>query len=519
MALAAAEPSRNLRAIWLGGFWTNVLNPKVAIFFLAFVPQFIAPDTDNKALAFVLLGLLFNLNAIPVNSGWALAAAWMARRVPSSAACTGWTASPVSCSSASGSSWLRPTIPPQLKAMPITPQEALQRTIEHREIFHDEMLHLMRLIMSGEMSPVMMAALITGLRVKKETIGEITAAAQVMREFSTKVHVADTTHLVDIVGTGGDGSHTFNISTCSMFVAAAAGAKVSKHGGRSVSSKSGSADVLEALGVNINLKPEPLPSALPRTGIGFMFAPNHHPAMKNVAPVRKELGVRTIFNILGPLTNPAGAPNILMGVFHPDLVGIQVRALQRLGAEHAVVVYGRDGMDEVSLGAATLVGELKNGEIREYEIHPEDFGLPMASNRALKVETPEQSAPCCWRAGQRARRGARHRDPERRCGAVRRQRGGQHAGGHCSKARVAIESGAAKVRLATSSWRRPRHWRADTMSDILNKIVAVKREEIAASLKKRSLAAPPCGPTPRAACSRVTSPARCAPRSRRARRP
>ena len=275
--------------------------------------------------------------------------------------------------------------------MSITPQEALQRTIEHREIFHDEMLKIMRLIMSGEMSPVMMAALITGLRVKKETIGEITAAAEVMREFSTKVHVADKTHLVDIVGTGGDGSHTFNISTCSMFVAAAAGAKVSKHGGRSVSSKSGSADVLEALGLNINLKPDAIARCIDEVGIGFMFAPNHHPAMKNVAPVRKELGVRTIFNILGPLTNPASAPNILMGVFHPDLVGIQVRALQRLGAEHAVVVYGRDGMDEASLGAATMVGELKNGQITEYEIHPEDFGLPMASNRTLKVETAEQS--------------------------------------------------------------------------------------------------------------------------------
>jgi anthranilate phosphoribosyltransferase len=237
----------------------------------------------------------------------------------------------------------------------------------------------------------MMAALITGLRVKKETIGEITAAAQVMREFSTKVLVADKTHLVDIVGTGGDGSSTFNISTCSMFVAAAAGAKVSKHGGRSVSSKSGSADVLEALGINIHLSPERIAQCIEQVGIGFMFAPNHHSAMKHVAPIRKELGVRTIFNILGPLTNPASAPNILMGVFHPDLVGIQVRALQRLGAEHALVVYGRDGMDEVSLGAATLVGELKDGSITEYEIHPEDFGFAMASNRALRVDTPDQS--------------------------------------------------------------------------------------------------------------------------------
>jgi anthranilate phosphoribosyltransferase len=275
--------------------------------------------------------------------------------------------------------------------MSITPTEALQRTIEHREIFHDEMLHLMRMIMNGDMSPVMTAAIVTGLRVKKETIGEITAAAQVMREFSTKVHVADPTHLVDIVGTGGDGSHTFNISTCSMFVAAAAGAKVSKHGGRSVSSKSGSADVLESLGANINLSPEQISHSIAHNGVGFMFAPNHHPAMKNVAPVRKELGVRTLFNILGPLTNPASAPNILMGVFHPDLVGIQVRALQRLGAEHALVVYGKDGLDEVSLGAATCVGELRNGEISEYEIHPEDYGLAMASNRALRVETPEQS--------------------------------------------------------------------------------------------------------------------------------
>jgi len=249
----------------------------------------------------------------------------------------------------------------------------------------------MRRIMGGEMSAPMMAALLMGLRVKKETIGEITAAAQVMREFSTKVMVADRSHLVDIVGTGGDSSHTFNISTCSMFVAAACGARVSKHGNRGVSSKSGSADVLEAMGVPLTLAPEAIARSIEETGIGFMFAPNHHPAMKNVAPVRRELGVRTIFNILGPLTNPADAPNILMGVFHPDLVGIQVRALQRLGAEHAVVVYGRDGMDEVSLGAATMVGEFRDGEIREYEVHPEDFGLTMASNRTLKVSTPAES--------------------------------------------------------------------------------------------------------------------------------
>ena len=273
----------------------------------------------------------------------------------------------------------------------ITPQEALLRCIEHREIFHDEMLHLFRQIMSGEISPTMVAALTMGLRVKKETIGEITAAAQVMREFSTKVPMADTTHLVDIVGTGGDASHTFNISTASMFVAAAAGARVAKHGNRSVSSKSGSADVLESLGANIQLTPGQVATCIAETGVGFMFAPNHHAAMKHAGPVRRELGVRTIFNILGPLTNPAGAPNQLIGVFHSDLVGIHVRVLQRLGAQHVLVVYGKDGMDEVSLGAATMVGELKDGEVREYEIHPEDFGLSMKSNRGLKVTDAAES--------------------------------------------------------------------------------------------------------------------------------
>jgi anthranilate phosphoribosyltransferase len=234
--------------------------------------------------------------------------------------------------------------------MSITPQEALQRTIEHREIFHDEMLKLMRMIMSGEMSPTMTAAILTGLRVKKETIGEISAAAQVMREFSSKVQVPDMPHFVDIVGTGGDGLHTFNISTASMFVAAAAGARVAKHGNRGVSSKSGAADVLESLGARIDLNAEQVAACLQATGIGFMFAPNHHPAMKNVAPVRRELGVRTIFNILGPLTNPANAPNTLMGVFHPDLVGIQVRVMQRLGADHVLVVHGRDFAGRIDPG-------------------------------------------------------------------------------------------------------------------------------------------------------------------------
>ncbi len=276
----------------------------------------------------------------------------------------------------------------------MTPQEALARTIEHREIFHDEMIALMRQIMRGDVSPVMTAAILTGLRVKKETVGEIAAAAMVMREFALKVPTpggAADAHLVDIVGTGGDGSNTFNISTASMFVAAAAGAKVAKHGNRSVSSKSGSADVLEALGADIDLSPEQVARCLSTTGIGFMYAPRHHPAMKNVAAVRREMGVRTIFNILGPLTNPASAPNILMGVFHPDLVGILVRVLQKLGVQRALVVWGRDGMDEISLGAATLVGELRDGQIREYDIHPEDYGLAMAASRNLKVDDAAHS--------------------------------------------------------------------------------------------------------------------------------
>lgn len=275
--------------------------------------------------------------------------------------------------------------------MSFSPQEALQRTIEHREIFFDEMVDLMRQIMRGDVSPMMTAAILTGLRVKKETIDEIAAAATVMREFALAVPVADTTHLVDIVGTGGDGSHTFNISTCAMFVAAAAGARVAKHGNRSVSSKSGSADAVEELGAAIELQPAQVAAAIEQTGIGFMFAPIHHPSMKVVAPVRREMGVRTIFNILGPLTNPASAPSVLMGVFHPDLVGIQARVLRELGTERAMVVWGRDNMDEISLGAGTLVGELRDGKVREYEIHPEDFGIAMSASRNLRVDGPEQS--------------------------------------------------------------------------------------------------------------------------------
>ena len=331
--------------------------------------------------------------------------------------------------------------------MQFTPQDALQRTIEHREIFFDEMVDLMRQVMRGEVSPVMTAAILTGLRVKKETVGEIAAAATVLREFARPVEVADRTHLVDIVGTGGDGAHTFNISTASMFVAAAAGAKVAKHGNRSVSSKSGSADVLEAMGAAIELQPAQVAACIERCGIGFMYAPVHHPAMKAVAPVRREMGVRTLFNILGPLTNPAGAPGILMGVFHPDLVGIQVRVLQELGAERALVVWGRDGMDELSLGAGTLVGELRDGKVREYELHPEDFGIAMAHSRNLKVADAEQSMSMLLQALEN-REGLPREIVAYNAGAALYAAGvAEDIRDGIARARKAIASGAARAKL------------------------------------------------------------------------
>lgn len=273
----------------------------------------------------------------------------------------------------------------------MTPQEALARIIEHREIFREEMLSLMRAIMSGEVSPVLIAAIVAGLRVKKETIGEIAAAAEVMREFATQVPVPDEPHLIDTCGTGGDAAHSFNISTAAMFAAAGAGAKIAKHGGRSVSSKSGSADVLEALGANINLKPEQVARSIAEVGVGFMFAPNYHSAMKHAAPVRRELGVKTIFNILGPLTNPASARQQVMGVFHRDLVGIQARVLQRLGSRRVMIVHGAEGLDEISISGPTMVAELRDGNITEYTIAPQDVGLGVHDAAAIRVEGVEQS--------------------------------------------------------------------------------------------------------------------------------
>lgn len=273
----------------------------------------------------------------------------------------------------------------------ITPQIALNRLIDGNELFYDEMLSLMRQIMNGEVPAVQTAAILIGLRVKVESVLEIAAAATVMRELATHVSVQERSHLIDTCGTGGDGAHTFNISTAAAFVAAAAGARVAKHGNRSISSSSGSADVLEALGVNLALTPEQVGRCIDEVGVGFMFAPNHHGAMRHVAPIRRELGVRTIFNILGPLTNPAGADNQLMGVFHPDLVGIQARVLKQLGSRHVMIVHGKDGLDEISLMGPTMIAELKDGWIREYDFDPREFGFALCDAAALRANSPAES--------------------------------------------------------------------------------------------------------------------------------
>jgi len=272
-----------------------------------------------------------------------------------------------------------------------TPQEAINRLCDKREIFYDEMVDLMRQVMEGKVPPVQLAAILMGLHVKTESVSEIAAAASVMREFSTKVDASGLKHLVDTCGTGGDKAHTFNISTTAAFVAAAAGARVAKHGGRSVSSQSGSADVLEGLGVNLVLTPEQVGLCLREVGLGFMFAPSHHPAMKHAAPVRKELGMRTILNILGPLTNPAGAPNQVMGVFHPDLVGIQARVLKVLGSRHVLTVHGHEGLDEITITGPTHVAELKHDFITEYVIEPGQFGIDTAPVEAIQVKGAAES--------------------------------------------------------------------------------------------------------------------------------
>ena len=272
-----------------------------------------------------------------------------------------------------------------------TPHEAINRLCDKREIFYDEMVDLMRQVMEGKVPPVQLAAILMGLHVKTESVSEIAAAASVMREFSTRVDASGVDHLVDTCGTGGDKSHTFNISTTAAFVAAAGGARVAKHGGRAVSSQSGSADVLESLGVNLALTPDEVALCIREVGLGFMFAPSHHPAMKHAAPVRKELGMRTILNILGPLTNPAGAPNQVMGVFHPDLVGIQARVLKMLGSRHVITVHGSDGLDEITITGPTAVAELKHDFITEYTIEPKQFGIDVAPIESIQVKDGDES--------------------------------------------------------------------------------------------------------------------------------
>ena len=267
----------------------------------------------------------------------------------------------------------------------------LEQVLAGRDLSHADMLAVMQQVMVGELTPAQIAGLVIALRQKGESVDEITAAATVMRQLSTKVDIADSPHLIDTCGTGGDGIQTFNVSTCAAFVAAAAGAKVAKHGGRSVSSTCGSADVLEALGVNVNLTPQQVVNCVDEIGIGFMFAPNHHSAMKHAAPVRRELGVRTIFNLLGPLTNPAGAKNQVMGVFSQDLTLKLTKVLQNLGSEHVLVVHGADGMDEISFTGDTFVAELKDGKISEYTLNPAQFGLPIHALKSIRVENSEQS--------------------------------------------------------------------------------------------------------------------------------
>ena len=270
-------------------------------------------------------------------------------------------------------------------------KDILNQLVNNHSLLHEQMLTVMRQVMRGELSSTQIAALLIALRIKGETVEEITAAAEVMRELSTKVNVANHDYLVDTCGTGGDGIQTFNVSTACAFVAAAAGAKVAKHGGRSVSSTCGSADVLEVLGVNVNQTADQVAKSVDEIGIGFMFAPNHHSAMKHAAPVRRELGVRTIFNLLGPLTNPASAKRQVMGVFDKNLTDKMTQVLKRLGSEHVMIVHGADGMDEISLTGDTFVSELKNGVIQNYNLNPKQFDIPLSTIEEIRVHNAEES--------------------------------------------------------------------------------------------------------------------------------
>ncbi|MCA1978479.1 MAG: anthranilate phosphoribosyltransferase [Thiobacillus sp.] len=329
----------------------------------------------------------------------------------------------------------------------IEPRELLTLLIERRDLPREAMLAAMRAVMGGEWTPAQIAGFLVALRMKGETVTEIAAAAEVMRSLSTKVPLDGVPHLVDTCGTGGDGAHTFNISTAAAFVAAACGAKVAKHGGRSVSSTSGSADVLEALGVNVNLAPERVAEAVKTIGVGFMFAPNHHSAMKYAAPVRKELGVRTLFNLLGPLTNPAGAPNQVMGVFHRDLAGQLARVLGQLGSRHVLVVNAEEGLDEISLASPTTVAELKDGHVTEYELEPGLFGLPQVAASDLVVNSKDEAVDMLLAALENRHAGAAAIVAANAGAAIYVSGRAASLMAGVAVARGAIESGAARATL------------------------------------------------------------------------
>ena len=328
-------------------------------------------------------------------------------------------------------------------------KDLLTLIIERHDLPHDAMLAAMRSVMGGEWTPAQIASFLIALRMKGESVTEIAAAAEVMRELSTKVPLAGVDHLVDTCGTGGDGAHTFNISTASAFVAAACGARVAKHGGRSVSSTSGSADVLEALGVNVNLSPEKVAEAVKTIGVGFMFAPNHHSAMKHAAPVRKELGVRTLFNLLGPLTNPASAPNQVMGVFSRELTGVLARVLQALGSRHVLVVHAEEGLDEISLASPTFVAELKDGHVSEYELEPGLFGLPQVAASDLVVTGKDEAVEMLLAALEDRDAGAAAIVALNAGAAVYVAGRAASLMDGVAQARAAIESGAAREKLSS----------------------------------------------------------------------
>ncbi len=290
--------------------------------------------------------------------------------------------------------------------MNMTAKEALTELIARRDLSREQMLSVMHQIMSGEYTPVQIAGVLVALRSKGESVTEIGAAASVMRELSTKVSLGNPATLVDTCGTGGDGAHTFNISTASAFVAAAGGVQIAKHGGRSVSSTSGSADVLEALGVNVNLTPEQVAECVNTVGVGFMFAPNHHSAMRFAAPVRRELGVRTLFNLLGPLTNPAGAQNQVLGVFSQDWLRPLAEVLRDLGSRHVLIVHAEEGLDEISLSGRTFIAEMKNGQVSEYSVSATDFGLTPAPTESLAVHNVEEACSMLRAALQNSHRAA-----------------------------------------------------------------------------------------------------------------